>query len=257
MDALHRFAGPEGREIATHHLAGASPTVVFLPGLRSDMQGSKALETLAFCQKRGQAMLRLDYSGHGASSGRFEDGTISQWAADALAVINATTQDKLILIGSSMGGWIALLLARSLGARVAGFIGIAAAPDFTEDLIWASLAPQDRARIESEGHIIVESAYAPLTITRAFIEDGRRHRVLTSPIPLSCPVRLLQGQQDAEVPWQTALTLAQTIEGPDVQVMLIKDGDHRLSRPQDIALLTRTLSSLLDALIQGEDRGQT
>jgi pimeloyl-ACP methyl ester carboxylesterase len=226
--------------------AGREPTIVFLPGLRSDMQGSKALALREAAAGWGVAMLRLDYSGHGASDGRFEDGCIGHWAADALAIIEATTRGRLLLVGSSMGGWIGLLLARKLRERIAGFVGIAAAPDFTETMIRPALTPSQRAALERDGRFAVPSAYGePLSITRRLIEDGANNLVLTAPIPLACPVRLLQGQQDPDVPWQTALTLAGRIESQDVQVVLIKDGDHRLSRPADLRLLAETVASIL------------
>ncbi len=246
MEQFGRIDRGDGVMLAFGDLAGAGPTVVFLPGLRSDMTGAKAQAVAGFCEQRGQAMLRLDYSGHGGSDGRFEDGTIGVWVRDAACVIEAVTSGPLILVGSSMGGWIALLLARSLGARVVGFIGIAAAPDFTERLMWQSMAPAERRRLETAGRLEVPSEYgAPLVITHALIEDGRRNLVLDGRLLLPCPVRLLQGQCDPDVPWETALTLARAIDGDDVVTVLIKDGDHRLSRPRDLAVLTRTLSDLL------------
>jgi pimeloyl-ACP methyl ester carboxylesterase len=165
-------------------------------------------------------------------------------------VIERLTGGPLLLVGSSMGGWIALLLARAMPERMAGLIGIAAAPDFTERLMWAAMAPAEQARLLRDGFLDVPSAYgAPYRITRTLIEDGRRHLLLDAAIPITCPVRLLQGQRDPDVPWETALTLAARLDGDDVQAILIKDGDHRLSRPADLALLTRTVVALL-----GEDR---
>lgn len=252
MEAMGRLDRGDGVRLAWAQLPGRGPTVVFLPGFRSDMQGSKAVAVRDFCASRGQACLRLDYSGHGASDGVFTAGTISRWAADARAVISARTDGPLILIGSSMGGWIALLLARQLGDRIAGFIGIAAAPDFTETLMWDCMAPGEQQALMTEGQILVPSAYGdPTPITRALIDDGRDQLVLTGPIALTAPVRLLQGQEDPDVPWETALKLAATVTGADVEVVLIKDGDHRLSRPADLALLLRTLGALL-----GEDAGK-
>ena len=237
-----------GRRLAYGLDAGRAPTIVFLPGLRSDMRGAKALALREAAAAWGVAMLRLDYAGHGASDGRFEDGCIGDWAADALAVIEATTAGRLILVGSSMGGWIGLLLARRLSHRVAGFVGIAAAPDFTETMIRPALTAAQRQALERDGRFEVPNAYGDkLSITRRLIEDGARNLVLGTSIPLACPVRLLQGQQDTDVPWQTALTLAERIESPDVQVVLIKDGDHRLSREADLALLTGTLAAILPA----------
>jgi len=241
----------DGIQLAWALRAGRGPTVAFLPGFASDMAGAKATALDAACAARGQAMLRFDYSGHGASGGAFTDGTIGQWLSDALAVIDRASAGPLLLVGSSMGGWIGLHVALARPERVVGLVGIAAAPDFTETLMWDSMAPPERARLLADGFLDVPSQYgAPLRVTRALIEDGRRHRLLGAPIRLRIPVRLLQGQRDDDVPWQTALRLAERIEGDDVQVTLIKDGDHRLSRPADLALLARTVFSLL-----GEDAG--
>jgi pimeloyl-ACP methyl ester carboxylesterase len=252
MDVQGRLDRGDGVELAWARLPGRGPVVVFLPGFASDMSGAKALAVRDFCAASGQAMLRLDYAGHGASGGRFEDGTIGRWTEDAAAVIEAQAAGDVLLVGSSMGGWIGLLLARRLGARVVGLIGIAAAPDFTESLMWDSMLPAERARLLAGGRIEAPSDYgAPLVITRALIEDGREHLLLGGPIAITCPVRLLQGRLDPDVPWETALKLSDRLDSTDVQVTLIKDGDHRLSRPHDIGLLTRTLAALL-----GEDGGQ-
>jgi pimeloyl-ACP methyl ester carboxylesterase len=240
----------DGVELAWAHLPGRGPTVVFLPGFKSDMTGDKATALRDFCAATGRAMLRLDYSGHGASGGAFTDGTIGRWMADARMLIERLTGGPLLPVGSSMGGWIALLLARALPERVAGLVGIAAAPDFTERLMWAAMAPAEQVRLLRDGFLDVPSEYgAPYRITRTLIEDGRRHLLLDAAIPVACPVRLLQGQRDPDVPWETALTLAARLESRDVEVTLIKEGDHRLSRPADLALLTRTVAALL-----GEDR---
>jgi pimeloyl-ACP methyl ester carboxylesterase len=235
-----------GTELAWVYLTGYGPTVVFLPGFRSDMTGDKASALAALCANRGHAMLRFDYSGHGASSGEFVDGTIGAWAADALAAIDSLTTGKLILVGSSMGGWIALLTALARPDRVAGLIGIAAAPDFTQRLMWDAMAPPERATLERDGVLYVPSQYGePTPITRALIRDGANHLVLTGRIPIHCPVRLLHGQADPDVPWELALQIAEQIETPDVRVILIKDGDHRLSRPADLDLLRQTVAALL------------
>ena len=224
--------------------------MVFLGGFNSDMTGSKAEALSAWCGAAGRAFLRFDYSGHGASGGRFVDGTIGRWAADAAAVLDALTEGPQVLVGSSMGGWIALLLAARLRpGRVAGLVGIAAAPDFTARMEQA-LSPEARQALARDGVWHRPSAYGdPYPITRALLEDGRGHLLLDDgPIPVPGPVRLLHGQQDPDVPWALSLRIAEAIAGPDVQVVLVKDGDHRLSRPQDLALLCRTLASLL-----GED----
>jgi pimeloyl-ACP methyl ester carboxylesterase len=239
----------DGVALAWAKLPGRSPTVVFLPGYRSDMTGDKATALAAHCAATGQALLRLDYSGHGASGGRFEDGTIGRWADDALAVIAAQTEGPLVLVGSSMGGWIALLAARVLAPRLAGLIGIAAAPDFTETLMWQAMTFAERTRLMESGVLHVPSQYGdPYPITRALIEDGRRHLLLDQPIDLACKVRLLHGQRDPDVPWEIALRIAERATGDDVRVILVKDGDHRLSRPADLSLLCATLAEVL-----GED----
>jgi pimeloyl-ACP methyl ester carboxylesterase len=235
----------DGR-LAYAKLRGSGPGIVFLPGFRSDMQGAKALALRDHCAARGQAMLRLDYSGHGESAGRFEDGTIGQWAADAIAIFDALAEGPQILVGSSMGGWIALLLARARPDRIAGLIGLASAPDFTAKLMWPAFTDAQRDAIIDHGVLHLPSQYGePTPITRALIEDGRRHAVLDAPIPLACPVRILQGMRDPDVPWRHALALVEAIQGDDVRLHLIKDGDHRLSRPEDLRLLAETLDSLL------------
>ncbi len=236
----------DGTELAWAKMSGAGPTVVFLPGFRSDMKGEKATALAAFCAARGQAMLRFDYSGHGASGGAFLDGTIGIWARDVLTVIDSLTEGKLILIGSSMGGWLALLAAPRRPARVAAIIGIAAAPDFTQRLMWDAMTYEERATLTRDGILRIPSQYGdPTPITRNLIEDGRSHLLLGGPILLDCPVRLLHGQADADVPWEMALRLAEHLVSPDVQVILVKDGDHRLSRPRDLALLHWTLAALM------------
>lgn len=230
--------------------AGTGPGVVFLGGFRSDMTGSKAEALDTFCATLGIPFLRFDYSGHGASGGRFEDGCISDWAADAAHVVAQLTTGPQVLIGSSMGGWIALLLARV--ATPHALIGIAPAPDFTQALLWPALDATQRATIIRDGVLHIPSAYGPPTpITRRLIEDGRHNLVLDTPLPLACPVRLLQGMADPDVPWQHATRLAEHLDSPDLRLTLIKDGDHRLSRPADLSLLTETLAALL-----AQDAGQ-
>ncbi len=235
----------DGTHLAYALTPGNLPTVAFLPGFRGDMTGDKATHLARFCAARKQAMLRFDYSGHGASGGRFEDGYVGRWTADALWLIDALTQGPLVLVGSSMGGWIALLAALARPERVAGLVGIAAAPDFTERLMWQAMAPIERERLMREGVLHVGSQYGePYPITRRLIEDGRTRLLLDAPIALDCPVRLLHGQRDPDVPWETALRIAERLTGRDVRVTLVKDGDHRLSRPQDLALLQRVIRPL-------------
>ncbi len=230
-------------------LPGRTPVVVFLPGFASDMNGTKALCLREACAAAGQAMLRLDYAGHGSSGGRFENGTIGDWAADAAHVIAAPTGDaKLLLVGSSMGGWIALLLALRFGARVAGMVLIAPAPDFTET-IRPRLTPAQREALDRDGFLLPPSQYgAPVPITRRLLEDGGKHLLLAGAINIHCPVRVLHGMQDPDVPWQNSLKLADCLASDDVRLIFIKDGDHRLSRDADLLLLRQSLSTLL-----GED----
>jgi pimeloyl-ACP methyl ester carboxylesterase len=242
-----RLGRGNGTELAWLRLDGRGPTVVFLPGFRSDMTGDKATALAAFCAERGVGMLRFDYSGHGASSGAFTGGTIGAWAADALAAIDALTEGSLILVGSSMGGWIALLTALARPQRVAALVGIAAAPDFTQRLMWESMAPSERATLEREGVLHVPSQYGdPTPITLKLIREGANHLLLNGPIAIRCPVRLLHGQDDPDVPWELTLLTAQQLESADVRVILVKDGDHRLSRPTDLTLLHQTVGGLLE-----------
>ncbi len=238
---------PDGATIAYNSLVGKSPGVVFLGGFMSDMCGSKALALELHCQERGQAFLRFDYSGHGQSSGAFRDGTISQWANDALYAIEHLTQGPQILVGSSMGGWIMLLAALHLKERVCGLIGLAAAPDFTEDLIARELSDAQRQAMAHDGFVLVACDYddEPYTITQDLIDDGRQNLLLGADIPLNLPVRLIQGLKDNDVPWATALKIQEKLTSTDVEVTLVKDGDHRLSEPGDLERLTTILDTLL------------
>jgi pimeloyl-ACP methyl ester carboxylesterase len=220
---------------------------VFLGGFKSDMTGTKAATLDELCHARGWPFLRFDYSGHGASSGDFLDGTISRWFADSLAAFDSLTAGPQILVGSSMGGWIMLLLALARPQRVKGLVGLAPAPDFTEELIWRELSEPDRARLLQVGKLEQPSDYSadPYVITKALIEDGRRHLLLGKPIAIDAPVRLLHGLADPDVPHEISLRLQQRLTGSDVVVSLIKDGDHRLSRPQDLARLCATVEELV------------
>ena len=241
----------EGRAtIAYRASPGKLPGVVFLGGFRSDMSGSKAVALEAWCRARGQAFVRFDYFGHGSSSGDFTDGTIGRWSEDALAVLDAVTAGPQVLVGSSMGGWIMVLAALARPERVAGLLGVAAAPDFTEDLIPNSLTAGQRKILERDGVVHLASDYGdePTPVTQALIEDGRRHLVLRRPLALDVPVRLVHGMKDADVPWQTSLRLAQMLTGADVEITLVKDGDHRLSDAPDLERLCTVLGGLLDRL---------
>lgn len=238
---------PQGRRIAYHRTAGAGPGVVFLGGFRSDMGGTKALALQDWAERTGRAFLRFDYSGHGQSSGDFLDGCIGDWAEDAAAAVSALTTEPQVLVGSSMGGWISLLLARAMPGRVAGLVGIAAAPDFTEDSMWAGFTDAQRAEMAHAGHVALPSEYSdePYIITRRLIEDGRQRLVLRSPLPLPFPVRLLQGTADADVPVSVAMRLLDNARGPDIRLTLVKDADHRFSSPDCLAMIETALDEVL------------
>jgi pimeloyl-ACP methyl ester carboxylesterase len=240
------LARPDGAAIAYHRLTGAPPGVIFLGGFRSDMTGTKALFLEDYCRHRGRAFVRFDYFGHGASSGDFALGTIGRWREDAIAVIDSLTSGPQILVGSSMGGWIMLLAALVRPQRIAALIGIAGAPDFTEELLWPRLTPAQREEIMARGALVLPSDYDPTgyLYTRALIEDGRRHLLLSGPIALDMPARLLHGLSDQSVPWQLSLRLAERLASRDVAVTLVKDGDHRLSSEPDLARLAQTLDAL-------------
>jgi pimeloyl-ACP methyl ester carboxylesterase len=237
----------DGATIAYHRLAGRSPGVVFLAGMRSDMTGTKALFLDDYCRRRGHAYVRFDYFGHGVSSGDFAQGTVGRWAEDAIAAIDSLTEGPQVLVGSSLGGWIMLLAARARPQRIHALVGIAAAPDFTADLIWPRLDPAQQRAFRAEGVITLPSEYHPAgyTYRLGFFEEAERHLLLREPIALACPVRLLHGLGDASVPWQRSLDIAARLESRDVTVTLVKDGDHRLSSPRDLARLAQTLDALL------------
>lgn len=241
------YTTPQGRRIAHHITPGRGPGVVFLGGFRSDMTGTKAQHLEAVARAQGRGFLRFDYSGHGQSSGRFEDGAIGDWAEDAAALIAARTEGPQILVGSSMGGWIALLVARALPARVAGLVGIAAAPDFTEDSVWADATPDQRAALTRDGFFALPSEYSdtPYIFTHRLVEDGRRHLVLRAPLALPFPVRLLQGTADADVPVSVALRLLDHAEGQDVRLTLVRGADHRFSTPDCLSLIESNVDEVV------------
>ncbi len=232
--------------LAYEFLEGAGPVVVFCPGFASDMGGTKAMALWEMCRARGQAMLRFDYGGHGQSAGAFEDGCIGDWAADAAHVVAvATAGRELLLVGSSMGGWIALLLARGL-ARVRAMVLVAPAPDFTELLMKPQFGEAQWAELRRAGVIYQPSEYgAPTPLTLKLLEDGARNLVLDAPIEFTGPVRVLHGMRDADVPWRHSLLLAERLASEDVRLVFVKDGDHRLSRAADLALLCGTVGELL------------
>lgn len=235
-----------GRSLAVARQSGSAPTFVWLGGFKSDMAGTKASVLSDWASDTAKAFVRFDYSGHGRSSGRFESGTIGQWTAEAIAVIDACTAGPLVLVGSSMGAWLALLAARARPERVAALLLVAPAADFTERLMWADFSPEVRQEIETKGAWARPSAHGeePHVITRQLIEDGRCWLVMDAPIQFAGPVRILQGGRDPDVPEAHARALAALIQSPDLRFDLIQDGDHRLSRPQDLALFTSLASEL-------------
>ncbi len=245
----NRLELPDGSSIAYHALPGMSPGILFLGGFMSDMTGTKASHLASWCRDRSRSFVRFDYTGHGASSGSFTEGTISRWSQDALHVLDALTEGPQILVGSSMGGWLMLLVALERPRRVAGLVGIAPAPDFTEELISAKLDDEARAALRRDGIVRLPSEYSdePYTITRELIDDGRRHLLLAGSIGINCPVRLLHGLRDDAVPWQTSIRLVSALTSPDVTITIIKEGDHRLSAEADLARLERTIAGLIEA----------
>ena len=246
IEPLEQFhTRPDGVRLAYRHLQGDGPTIIFLPGYMSDMQGGKAQALAAWAHAEGRAMLRLDYSGCGESEGAFEDGTLDIWRDDVLAIIRHVVTGPIMLVGSSMGGWLMLLIARALNERVAFLVGVAAALDFTE---W-EYSDAEKGEIIAKGRFVRplsgDYEYEPMVTTRHFWESGQANLQLNAEIPISCPVRLLHGQRDDDVPWQKSLRLAEKLRSSDVQTILVKDGDHRLSRDQDIALLIDIVAKLI------------
>lgn len=237
----------DGHLIAYHSVTGKSPGVVFCGGYASDMMGTKASALDRYCRARGRAFTRFDYSGHGASGGAFRDGTIGRWRDDTLAVIDRVTSGPLILVGSSMGGWLACLAARARPERIAGLVTIGAAPDFTERLVRPGLSAADQAELAARGEIRRTSDYGegPGLFTARLLEDGRRHLILGGRLAIACPVRLLHGTADTDVPWSLSLDLLQVLESPDVTLTLIKDGNHRLSDDANLARLTGAIDELV------------
>ncbi|MDR6852822.1 pimeloyl-ACP methyl ester carboxylesterase [Sphingomonas sp. BE123] len=232
-----------GHRLAYRHTPGTGPTIVFLPGYASDMSGSKAVAIEAWAQSTGRAVLRLDYAGCGESEGAFADQTLASWRDDVLLLIDRVIEGPVILVGSSMGGWIMLLVAKARPERVVALVGIAAAPDFTD---WGFTQAQ-KLTLLNEGRLEQPSEYSPepTLTTRAFWSSGEANRLMHGPIDLDIPTRLIHGQRDPDVPWERSVTLAGLLRSDDVQTLLVKDGDHRLSRPQDIALILRTLEDLV------------
>ena len=243
---------PQGRRLAYNRLDGDGPCVVFLGGLKSDMQGTKAVFLEDWARRQGRAFLRFDYSGHGESSGDFSDGCIGDWAQDSLAAVTALTDGPIVPVGSSMGGWQALLLAREMPERIAGLVTIAAAPDFTEDGYWASFTDAQKQQLDAEGQVELPSDYMePYVITRRMIADGRNQLVLRSPLNLPFPTRFLQGTADTAVSVATAVRLLEHAQGPDMELKLVKDADHRFSDDKCLKLLVEALTEVLPEVLTG------
>lgn len=248
---LHIGERPDRRAIAVRTLSGTAPGLFWLSGYKSDMQGAKAAALANWAESSGRACVRFDYSGHGESEGSFTDGTIGRWLAEGLAVFDACCRGPQIVVGSSMGGWLALLMVLALrkraqagAASVAGLVLIAPAVDFTEELMWKRFTPEIKREIEEKGVWARPSEYSddPYLVTRQLIEEGRNHLILGGMIETGCPVRILQGVEDPDVPWRHAVELVSRLASDDVVLTLVKDGDHRLSRPEDIERLIRAVA---------------
>ncbi|GHG90509.1 alpha/beta fold hydrolase [Pseudodonghicola xiamenensis] len=246
MPATTFLDSPQGRKLAYHRTEGQGPWVVFLGGLKSDMEGTKATHLEAWAKARGQAFLRFDYSGHGESSGLFEEGAIGDWHEDTLAVVEALTDGPIIPVGSSMGGWQALLLARAKPERIKGVVTVAAAPDFTEDGYWANFSPIQKARLRADGYVELPSDYMePYRVSKRMILDGRDHLVLRDPLPLPFPVRCLQGTADSAVSTATALRLLDHATCDDMRLTLVKDADHRFSDGPCLGMIEAAIEDIL------------
>ncbi len=234
------------QRLAHRHRAGRGPTIIFLPGYMSDMEGTKALALDAWAEAEGRAMLRFDYTGCGASPGVFEEQTLAGWRDDVLAMIDEVARGPVVLVGSSMGGWLMLLAALARPEQVKGLVGIAAAPDFTG---WG-FTEEQKLTILRDGRLVEETPYGdqPYVTSRAFWESGESLRLMHAPLSIDCPIRLLHGQEDKDVAWTWALEIARLARSPDVQVTLVKDGDHRLSRPGDLAVLIATVKTLMEQM---------
>jgi len=240
------FETPQGRRIAYERTKGDGPGVIFLGGFKSDMEGTKAVHLEDWARRTGRAFLRFDYSGHGQSSGAFEDGCIGEWFADARAAIEALTEGPQILVGSSMGGWIALLCVRAMPERIAGLVTIAAAPDFTEDSMWAGFSEAQRAELIETGRVSLPSEYGePYVITRKLIEEGRENLVLRESLEIDVPVRFLQGTSDEDVETAVAMRVLEHCEGRDLRLVLVKGADHRFSTPDCLGLIEGTIEEVI------------
>jgi len=240
-----------GASIAYHLTPGKHPGVIFMTGFKSDMTGGKALALEDFCRVRGNAFLRFDYQGHGQSSGDFNEGTIGEWLSDAIDALDQLTDGPQVLVGSSMGGWMMLLVARARPRRVAGLLGLASAPDFTEDLILAELSDAQKTELNANGGVLIPNGHGdgePYRINKTLLDEGAKQLLLREPLKLNCPIRLIHGIDDTDVPWSTSMRIMETVTSTDVEVTLVKAGEHRLSEDLDLDRLRRTLGALLDHL---------
>ena len=245
---------PDGANLAYHHTPGNTPGVLFCPGFNSDMQGTKALTLEAWCADQGIQFTRFDYFGHGESDGSVEQGSIGRWRDDTLAILDEVTTGPQLIVGSSMGGWMMLLTTLERAERIAGLVGIASAPDFTQRMRQHRLDAQQLQQLEDTGYCDMPNDYdEPYRISLAMLEEGDRHLLLGEEIAIDLPVRLIHGQRDADVPWEHSLTIARQLRSTDVEVQLVKDGDHRLSTEQDLERLVLTVARLREQLLEASD----
>jgi pimeloyl-ACP methyl ester carboxylesterase len=252
QSATPQFLDVNNTRIAYHHFAGSGDVgVMFLGGFMSDMQGGKAMMLDRFCHEQNIPFTRMDYGGHGQSGGRFDEGTIGLWRDHALAVFDHVASKKMLLVGSSMGGWMMLLIALQRQQTVAGLVGIASAPDFTENLIWNQFSDAQKAEMDNTGRVMLPNCMPgehDYPITQALINEGRNHIVLNENVAIQCPTHLLHGMQDPDVPWQLSLELAQKMQRDDVEITLVKDGDHRMSTPENLTLFRNTVMHMVERL---------
>jgi pimeloyl-ACP methyl ester carboxylesterase len=253
---VKRLTLPDRSRLAYNHLPGDTPGILFCPGFNSDMQGTKALALEDWCREQGIQFTRFDYFGHGESDGTVEGGTIGRWRDDALAILDQVTRGPQLIVGSSMGGWIMLLAALARPQRVAGLVGIAPAPDFSRRIREHRLDELQLRQLEETGYCQMPSAYGdPYRISREMLEEGEKHLLLNDEIPIDLPVRLIHGQRDDDVPWETSLDIARLLRSDDVEVQLVKQGDHRLSEPRDLRRLLGTVSELWSRLVSRSGGG--
>jgi pimeloyl-ACP methyl ester carboxylesterase len=249
LEPANYYNTPQGRKIAYYQTSGEGIGVVFLGGFKSDMAGTKAVFLQDWARKNNRPFLRFDYSGHGESSEEFVNGCIGDWKQDAIEIISSLTQGPQILVGSSMGGWISLILCKEIPNKICGLVGIAAAPDFTEDSMWASFTKIQQDQIEKNGYLELPSEYddGPYIITKKLIMDGRNQLVLKNPLKINFPCRFLQGTADQDVDISVALNLINHIKGSDIRLTLVKDVDHRFSNPSNLNLIIKTIHSVTKA----------